>query len=195
MSSAKNAASLPDFDDFASFLISEGVLTVSPAELHGLLAGQLAAGARLDTAALADSVSRLTDTQALSQVAIEALERLYQVTAAQLDAEDFSVRMLLPDDEVEMRLRVDALGGWCDGFLTGFGAAVSQRELSAQIQEVLRDIAEIAQISADELDSSEEEEGHLAEVSEYVRMAWLLIHSEYHQQAPSVSSDSAPTLH
>lgn len=194
----QSAAELPDFDVVANLLIEEGVLAVSPAELHGLLAGQVAAGARFDADTLLRVLSELMDISALTRETTKlGFIELYQSTLSQLESSDFSFELLLPDDEELLAQRAEALGSWCSGFLSGFGLHSGQQpKLSAEAEEGMRDLAHIAQIAADSDVDSEEDEADLMEVQEYVRMAAMLIFSECNP-APEETQDKEerPTLH
>ncbi|MBA4501617.1 UPF0149 family protein [Marinobacterium marinum] len=192
---------LPDFDTLADRLVEEGAFTVSPSELHGLLAGQVAAGARFDPDSLLQRVQELFDIEPLRGPALRnSVMQLYLATLQQFEAPDFSFELLLPDDDQLLPIRAEALGVWCGGFLSGFG--LQERKgaggLSVEGQETLRDLAQIVQISTEADADSEEDEGDLMEVQEYVRMAALLVFSECNepdaQAAPDVDAP-APVLH
>lgn len=191
------AVELPDFDIVANLLIEEGVLAVSPAELHGLIAGQLAAGARFDADTLLRVFLELMDVSALKQESTKlGLIELYQRTLAQYESDDFDFALLLPDDEQMLAQRAEALGSWCSGFLSGFGLHTREsQKLSAEAQEGLQDLAQIAQIAADTDVDSEEDEADLMEVQEYVRMAAMLMFNECNRVAEPDKEQTPPTLH
>ncbi|MBR9827893.1 MAG: UPF0149 family protein [Oceanospirillales bacterium] len=192
---------LPDFDTLADWLVEEGALTVSPAELHGLLAGQLAAGARFDPTTLLQRIQQLLDLEPFSGAAVRTgVMQLYLATLQQFEAPDFSLELLLPDDDQPLPIRADALGVWCSGFLSGFGLQERKgaQGLSVEGQETLRDLAQIVQISTAADADSEEDEGDLMEVQEYVRMAALLVFSECNEpDAPAADAPASdtPVLH
>jgi uncharacterized protein YgfB (UPF0149 family) len=198
MTREQSAAELPDFDVVANLLIEEGVLAVSPAELHGLLAGQIAAGARFDADTLLRVLSELMDVSALTRETTKlGLIELYQRTLAQYESPDFGFELLLPDDDQMLAQRAEALGSWCSGFLSGFGLHSGRHpKLSAESEEGLRDLAQVAQIAADTDVDSEEDEADLMEVQEYVRMAAMLMFSECNR-VPDEELDKGerPTLH
>ncbi len=195
------AVELPDFDTLADWLVEEGALTVSPSELHGLLAGQVAAGARFDPASLLQRIQQLFDIEPLKGEGVrKGVMQLYLATLQQFEAPDFSFELLLPDDDQPLPIRAEALGVWCSGFLSGFGLQERKgtQGLSVEGQETLRDLAQIVQISTDADADTEEDEGDLMEVQEYVRMAALLVFSECNepdgQSAPDENAP-APVLH
>lgn len=198
---AESEPELTDFDDVANWLVAEGVHGVSPAELHGLLCGGLASGARPDPAAwlrmAADAMEIDEFTQESAKV---GLLQLYQESLALLQADDLSFEPLLPDDDQLVAQRAGALGEWCQGFLSGFGQFGKQTDssLSKEAREALGDLGQIAQI-ADDADESDENEADLVEVQEYVRMAALLLFTECNPapeaKADDVTQNSSRTLH
>lgn len=191
-------AALPDFDTIANLLIEEGLVAISPAELHGILSGQLAAGARFDPDTLLRVLQELMDVSTLTRENTKlGLVELYQRTCEQFKASDFGFELLLPDDDQLLSQRAEALGSWCSGFLSGFGMHSGRKgeKLSAEAQEGLRDLAQIAQIAADSEADSDEDEADLMEVQEYVRMAAMLMFTECNQDDEAAKPESPQTLH
>lgn len=192
---------LPDFDTLADLLVEEGLLTLSPAELHGLLCGQVAAGARFDPVTLFARIGELLDLEPFSrELTRTGIMQLYLATLQQLQAPDFSFELVLPDDDQPLAGRADALGLWCSGFLSGFGLQERKgsQGLSIEGQETLRDLAQIVQITTAADAEAEEDENDLMEVQEYVRMAALLVFSECNEpdgQPSDAAAEIAPVLH
>ncbi|MFY0678713.1 MAG: UPF0149 family protein [Neptuniibacter sp.] len=180
MSSENMPIDLPGFELLANIFVEEGVKVVSPAELHGLLTGHLAAGARLQPAVLLQTACELMDINSFAQESSKvALVDLYNASCSALESIDLEFEMLLPDDDDEISIRVEALGRWCQSFLSGFGlyGKHTDASLSAEAKETLNDLGQIAQISAD-LEDLDENENDLMEVQEYVRMAVLMLFTE-----------------
>ena len=171
---------LPDFELVANMFVEEGVRVVSPSELHGLISGHLAAGARLQPTMLLQTACELLDIEALSHESSKVtLVNLYSASCDALERLDLDFEMLLPDDENEISQRADALGRWCQSFLSGFGlyGKHTDASLSSEAKETLTDLGQIAQISI-ELEELDENESDLMEVQEYVRMAVLMLFTE-----------------
>ncbi|KXJ51168.1 UPF0149 family protein [Neptuniibacter pectenicola] len=171
---------LPDFELVANMFVEEGVRVVSPSELHGLISGHLAAGARLQPTMLLQTACELLDIEALSHESSKVtLVNLYSASCEALESLDLDFEMLLPDDENEISQRADALGRWCQSFLSGFGlyGKHTDASLSSEAKETLTDLGQIAQISI-ELEELDENESDLMEVQEYVRMAVLMLFTE-----------------
>lgn len=160
-------------------------LGVDAAELHGALCGFVCAGGT-------PQASRW-----LEQLAIEgadtigeqgALQQLLAASCAQLADDELGFELLLPDDEVAIAQRAQALVSWCSGFLGGFGlVAEGASGLSVEAVEALQDLGKIAatQLSFDDPESDAEA---YEEVAEFVRVAALLIYSERHSSPPAGSS-------
>jgi uncharacterized protein YgfB (UPF0149 family) len=122
---------------------------LNPAELHGLLCGLLCADRDLDREQwLIHAREQLTDDVQLAEPTRDLLLKLFEYGAAQLNAPDWTVTPLLPDDDTPLRQRADALGIWCQGLLYGLGLGEVERrgELSTESREFLRDAADSKQL-------------------------------------------------
>ena len=169
------------FEDFCELLLPYGALN-SPAELHGTLCGKLCGGAKMDqeqwrTAALSSlEIAEQANTELLEQVDV-----LYTVTKAQLESGDYNLALLLPDDDSELEMQIQALAQWCNGFLLGFGSAGidPDTQFSSENAEALRDFAAIVQAEIDEELDEQEQEGDFIELVEYVRVVALNFFEEY----------------
>ena len=179
------------FDELADRLVELGGGS-HPSELHGLLCGLCSGGEPLSLVNWQRQVENMVSDEPLDEAIRQVITRLYHITHFQLEQGDFGIQLLLPDDEEPMAQRTEALGFWCHGFLSGFGESAANRTLSEDINGILRDFSEIAQIQ--EADDSDETERFFLEVSEYVRMALLNLFTEMNapddaKAAPTVSSD------
>ncbi|GAB2495268.1 YecA family protein [Pseudoxanthomonas sangjuensis] len=149
---------------------------VDPSELHGALSGWLAGGG----ADAADWPARVLADPALpAPEPGSALDELRTATVAQLEDRELGFELLLPDAAAPLGERATALFDWCRGFLGGFGlAAGAKPKLSDEGEEALRDLARLAQASAEQGDDEQEDEDALAEIEEFVRVAALLLHGD-----------------
>jgi uncharacterized protein len=183
-----NFAPLINFDDFCNLIAPLGAIN-SPSELHGLLCGKLSGGAELSEVRwLLDAVEFLDFTQAPDERVREALTALFHQTLQQL-RDGFGLTLLLPDDETDLSQRTATLGQWCYGFLTGFGSAgKTDRVMTEEAEDGLRDLAAIAQIAVE--DGDESDEADYMEVTEYVRQVAASLFLEYAAQANKASADS-----
>ena len=163
---------LPGWADVAAAADRLG-LASTPAELHGGLCGWLAGGG-------ADSRSWLAlvlaDPILPTPADGDVLDRLRTASAAQLADADFGFELLLPDPD-EVVERAAALFAWCRAFLGGLGLSVGDKKLSAEGEEALGDIGNLAAARVEDVDPEGDEES-LTEIEEYVRMAALLLHAD-----------------
>lgn len=122
-------------------------MPVSPAELHGHLLGRVCAGAGFDEAAWQHAAAELLGG-APGERLKAALSGLLGMVRQDFSAGEVAVVMLLPDDETPLAQRTEALGQWCQGFLAGFGLTAREGSLTGEAEEVLQDMAAIAQVQA-----------------------------------------------
>lgn len=167
----------PDYK-MISLLLNGNQVAHAPAELHGLLAGQLCSGvAHPDP----DEVGELIDYHgSLAPVVVKLLERLSAETAGQLSHLDYHFQPLLPDDTTALHERVTALGLWCDGFTVGFASGFLRPEsdLGPEAREILNDFGQLAMMSEDEEEDALDEQSEVdyMELVEYVRMAAITLY-------------------
>lgn len=193
--------SLPDYDNVDDAL-ARTELNITVAEYHGALSGYLCAQNVQNIDGWLDAVTNAYAVEEDSQLNRDHYDRssvlaqLYHVTNEQLHDRAFRFHLLLPPDATSMVERADALGDWCDGFLFGLTASgVSDfSNLSEDVNELLRDFAAITQIEKSDDDDNQENEAAFAEITEYVRMGALLIHTELRRQSGG-RANTAPAVH
>jgi uncharacterized protein len=157
-------------------------LGVDASELHGALCGFLCGG------------GNASPRSWLQQLALEpadgggeVLAALFDRSCAQLMDPELGFELLLPDAELPLGQRADALIAWVRGFLGGFGLASGEAPaLSEDAAEALQDLSAIAsaQLSVDDPDNDEES---LTEIVEFVRVAALLLQGERQPPRPAAS--------
>lgn len=174
---------------FATLLVSGGS-SVSPAELHGLLLGRSCAGAGFEAGPWLVDATELLGSEPPENVR-QALIGLQEMVRGELTGDDVTVVLLLPSDEAPLAERAAALGQWCQGFLGGFGLISGDAALSGEAMEVLQDLSAIAQVQ-NALDESEDGENDYMEVTEYLRVAPLLLFAECNKPAAPAPK---PSLH
>lgn len=156
--------------------------TMSAAEAHGVLCAMLCARGSADQAEWIDHVvGDIEKGNVIFQEASRLLEVLYKVTLAQLHDVSCDFQLFLPDDEEDLRDRVQALSAWCQGFVYGLavGGISDSNKLPEDTMELVKDIIEISKADSDsEADSTEEDELAYVEIVEYLRTGTLLISEE-----------------
>jgi yecA family protein len=148
-------------------------------QLHGLISGWLSAGVQGAEMVKSDVFSEWFGEQPLTDefeslaltLAVDVQENLSDI--------DLGFQLMIPADVQDINLRQRCISHWCAGFLSGFGMTgrFQQSELEEEVSEVFTDLARIASLDEDVPDSDENEDD-LIEITEYVRMAALLVFTE-----------------
>jgi uncharacterized protein YgfB (UPF0149 family) len=174
-----------DFDSVQNALQKLGA-TVDAAESHGTLCGLL-----LDNSGMAvwlhHSLEQLPDkSDVLAAEELEVLRQLFELTREQLNIEDLSFELLLPEDTDDLSTRLGALSGWCQGFLYSVGVIGKDKlgALDAPAKECLSDLLEISKLDNRE-DSSEEAEQQYSELVEHVRISVLMLNETMNPLMPA----------
>lgn len=157
-------------------------LELSGAEVHGLLCGLLC-GAVADADALwfAELFPQAEEGDLLLEECRRTLLRLHDQTLASMKEPGMGFALLLPSDQKPIRLRASGVRDWCQGFLYGLGlaGAVDDSTFSQSTRESLIDISEIARMNVDDLkDSDDEEEEALMQITEFLRVAAMLVYDD-----------------
>lgn len=185
---------MPNKVDF--FVLNELLLNLgavcSPSELQGVLCGRISGG---DIPTQADWPNEAVQFLDIEHVVLEddqaqLIDGLYTDTRNLMDDVNFSFTPLLPSDESTIERRALELGSWCEGFLHGLGLSglSGQAQLSPEVADALRDLAQITQISVDKDDNLEENESYWVELVEYVKVAVLTVYTEISTSESSESS-------
>jgi len=183
------------FDQLADLFVEQGAL-VSPAEVHGYLCGQLAAGSRLSPERWLLAAAEQLGVDSISVEGFgERLDQLHRQTLTELETHGFELQLLLPDEDQGVGPRAEGLGLWCHGFVAGYTLAGGPRGegLSEDARDALDDFSQIAQIAADADD--EESQADFEEVYEYVRMGALLLFSECNRAGAEQCAPLGTALH
>jgi len=176
----------------------------SPEEAHGILCGELCGGNVLEGIMWLKHF--LPDIGVKREPWDDTRDWFYALRTfvlEDLQSPEFDFTPLLPDDEEPLTKRLHAIGAWCSGFLAGFGGEGERDEkaFSKDIRAAFRDLAAISQIDTDfDGEPEQEDERNFFEVLEYVRMAALMVFTEFalvHQSAPEHANNTSepPTLH
>ncbi len=171
---------MPLWQEAADVLFGAG-LTLNPSELHGAVAGLMAAGFTMNQEAQRDTALALLERCLGVDLHGEVADFSHRIMAATRSAvldTDFAFTPMMPDDDEPFEHRLMSLARWASGFLTGFTQAVATQEsgsnatIEPTTAEAVKDFAAIAQIDLDEPES-EEAARELEELLEYCRMAAL----------------------
>lgn len=159
---------------------------VCAAEAHGMATGLICANAQAESADWLNEVFQ--DAPALLDEDTTLLLRLFEQTQDLLANDEFEFDLFLPEDEVPLGERIEALSRWCQGFLYVMGAADSASVWPDDVSEILKDMVEFTKLDAEA--EGEEDEAAFMEITEYLRSAVLLLRDEL------ASNEKAPgTVH
>lgn len=177
-----------DFDSIQNALQKLGA-TADASESHGTLCGLLLDNSSLTTW-LKHTLEELPDRgDVLAGEELQVLKQLFEHTREQLNTDDLSFALLLPDESDDLAVRLLGLSTWCQGFLYSIGVIGGNKTeaLDPQSQECLSDLLEISKLDHQEV-SSEETEVQFAEISEHVRMSVLMLNEVMNPvpHAPSI---------
>ncbi|MFV0574997.1 MAG: YecA family protein [Vibrio sp.] len=169
---------LPDYTQTLAELTSAS-LSVTPAELHGLIAGMLSGGMKADSdqwkAILVDYTN---DGMGWPSKAMAAAEAIFAFTAKELSGTSMELSMMLPEDD-DLMDYADAVSEWSNHFISGLGlSGANLAKLSSETKEALADVEEISKLGIDEDDDLNEQAILLEQVIEHVKVCVLTIHSD-----------------
>lgn len=165
---------------------------LSAAETHGLLTGMLSL-AKLSKNNPSKKGSWQTallenlDCSPPNKSQWGVLDATSNQILAEFDENNEVFKLLLPNDRAPLSERIDALGYWCRGYLSGLGlVGVTEADLqNTVIKELIQDLSQIAHVSV-ETDADEEDEHNYMELVEYVRVAVHNIQLELKAQGSKV---------
>ncbi len=176
-----------DFDSVQNTLEKLQAVT-DASEAHGTLCGLLL-GRQEMAKWLGFTLEAMPEQgDLLASENIQILQELFDLTKMQLNAEDMSLELLLPDETDEFAIRLIGLATWCQGFLYGLavnGEALVSR-LSDQGKECLEDLLEISQLGHDE-DETDETEMVYSEIVEHVRLSVIYMNEDVNPLSPPPS--------
>jgi uncharacterized protein YgfB (UPF0149 family) len=165
------------------------------AETHGTLVGLLSTAADdLPGSWIANTLADATEGLAIpTAVERDVLVGLYEATTGALTGEELAFVPLLPEDEEPLEARVEALAGWCQGYLYGLAVRGLRNfdDLPDDVREILVDLAQIAQAGHDDDSDDEGAERAYVELVEYVRVGAQLV---YDQLMPPARTDHTEPL-
>jgi len=145
---------------------------VTAAETHGLLTGMLSVTQPKQETAWRKLLLESLDCSPPTKPQWDTISKAGTQIIDSFRGLKFTFNLLLPDDSVPLEERIDALGYWCRGYLSGLGLfGLSSEDLKNEVvKELISDLSQIAHISM-ETDSSDEDENNYLELVEFVRIA------------------------
>lgn len=160
-------------------LLQSAGSAVAAAEGHGALCGAFCATADFTLERWIEEIIP-DEGESFDDVAREALRLIYADTQRVLREDQMEFTPLLPEDDTPLDVRAAAMGQWCQGFLYGLGLSGldPKTKLSAEVQEVLKDLTHIGRATVDAEALDEDSESAYTEIFEYLRTGVQLIHDD-----------------
>jgi len=166
---------LPRFEKISQALEDADLFT-NASETHGVLSGFVCGGIVLDDKSWLSLFNDVVNEGMGLPAAIKSLvSDIYGHVVAQCTDDGLGFNLLLPEDEKPLDERAEAVAQWAQGFLVGFGMVQQNLNQAAEdVQEVIRDIRDISQLSLDFEQEDEESEIAFAEIVEYLRISAMI---------------------
>ncbi|MCK5720218.1 MAG: UPF0149 family protein [Thiomargarita sp.] len=150
---------------------------MSAAEAHGILCGLLCSQSFSQVNWLTHVLGEISVQDGLAYKCEEQLLLVKNYTLEQLNSIDCEFMPLLPEDEIALKDRTQALGGWCEGFLFGIGMAHSKIDsFTNDSKEFVNDMIAISKIELSE--NSDNLEENYMQVVEYIKIGIINLYEE-----------------
>jgi yecA family protein len=172
----------PSYRDVAEALTTLSALG-SAEQNHGLLCALMSTHVRITREAWVDSLlsGHIEPGDERGREAYQLLHQLFNATKDAFQSEDFSLPLLLPNDDTPLDERVEALAAFCQGYLTGIhllGMDV-EKNSNARVQECFQDLLAISQAQLTQAEQKDQyNEAYFLDIIEHVRIAVLTIMEE-----------------
>jgi uncharacterized protein len=147
------------------------------AETHAVVIGLLCARPDQDERELAAHLAALQVGEWTSDDILRSLGPALSTLKSELASSDIRFQPLLPAEDRPLSERTECMAHWCSGFLTGFGAGQPVLK-SDEAQDALRMIEQIARAATDPDSDQEAEETAFSDLTEFLRIAVLLLREE-----------------
>jgi len=165
------------YDELVQPLVAGGSV-VGAAELHGCVSGALCAEPGIRSSDWVAEALPGHENAAIVAALQAPVQVMIEQTRAALAGSDMAFAPLLPPEDVALEERIAALAAWCDGFLYGIGRSGSLGQPQGTVDEIIRDLGEIARAAIGDEGESEEAERDYTELVEFVRAAVQLAFEE-----------------
>jgi len=165
------------YDPINNALQHVGAL-MDAAEAHGILCGILCSSQSYEEDVWLRHV--LSDTAIEDGLVIQSQQQLLllkKYTLEQLNSVNDEFMPLLPGDDTPLSQRVQALGGWCEGFLFGVGlTGIDTKSLPNEVKDFIDDVISISRIAP--IENNEEYEADYMEIVEYLKVGVITLYEE-----------------
>lgn len=171
---------LPGFEEITQTLENAELYT-NASETHGILSGLVCGGVKLDDQSwLKHFNDVVNDGMGLPSEASRVVTSIFGQVVNQITDDGMGFTLLLPNDNVPLDERAEAMAQWAQGFLVGFGMVQQAlNQATDDIQELIRDIRDISQLSLDFEQEDEDSEIAFVEIVEYLRVGAMLCFNNF----------------
>lgn len=170
-------------------LLRQSGSSACAADCHGFLSAQSCISEYPETDIWQEYLDLRSDDEALVRQCHEMIHAVLSDIRKSLFSADFDFQLLIPDDDVALPDRVDALSEWCHGFLNGFALGDSPEFILARedSRELIENFTRICHIGVEEVGDDSDERA-LFELIEYVRLGAVYIYDSIQADNPTEES-------
>ena len=119
------------------------------------------------------------------KTAQETLLALFTINQSWFAEHQDNFIMVLPEEDAPMEIRIEALAMWCQGFLTGLHLLEDKLkdQVAEDVAEALEDLTNMACLAYDdEQENDEASQKAYVELTEFARVAVLMVQSHFMQK-------------
>ena len=185
----------PTFDDLADVFVEHSIHE-HPSALHGFVSALLVFNQKPKRVEFAAQLQQLFGLEApLTDEAQLYFYRWLQAERSNIADPLLGFQLLLPDSDYKLNARMNALCLWAGNFVSAFGLLSGEQTLSDEVNEMLQDLALIAQAASDfgADENSDEDEDDWDTIAEHVRLTAVHLWLEFNE--PPVAENVAPSVH
>lgn len=166
-------------------IIVQSDAELSAAEAHGMATGMLCVNEQTESAYWLNELHN--SSSVIDEKNKNTLVRLFEETRRLLASDEFEFDLFLPEDDTSLIEQVEALKGWCRGFLFGVASGACSAPIWPKyVREILKDIAEFTKLDTNV--EGEEDERAFVEITEYLRSAVLLLSNELGNSSDNIAA-------
>lgn len=145
---------------------------ISAAETHGLLTGMVCLTNNSKDSVWHAALLECLDCKKPTEKQWKMFEKIVTNLRNNFAKLNFDFDILLPNENAGLKERVNALGLWCRGYLSGLGlVGITSEDLNNEIvKELVDDLSKIAHVSMGKK-ATDKDEDNFIEIVEYVRIA------------------------
>jgi len=189
--------SLPDEDGPASYkklasMLREHAVDSSVSEVHGMICGLLCSETVVEGSNQGLAIFDGHKGTVPRDLKLSFLSVMTDLKSTLSDGQ-LEFTLLLADDDSIISERIESVVNWCRGYLSGLveGGVKEFESLSPEANELVHDIIALSELEVDADDEpQEQQEQHITEIEEYLKIGVQYIYDELHTNVDVESPDS-----